>query len=308
MGIAVVGVFSIFGILIAVNVDKLTDGEKQPSTSTTMTTTVNNENIDDIPIVDDDEIITTTTSSKVEEDITTKNDTTKTTKSTKSTTKEKDSTKKTTTKKTTTKKTTTKKKTTTTVKTEIVTDEQVTYKYGVKVTTKKEYEVSTYSDGKQEKKLLKTKITYDKSKFAASTEELKSEATSLASKNKSVYNDVLSYVNKYRSEVSRDSLKMNSQLNLIATIRALEMAWSGKFVHARPDGKDWITAVTDMGYSYMTAGENIAYGYKTAKQVSEGWKNSEGHYQNMIHVNFKQIGIGMAELDGKKYWVQIFSD
>lgn len=189
-----------------------------------------------------------------------------------------------------------------------VNEDSVNYKYGVKITTTTIYKVDTYSDGSEEKTKINSKVIYDKSSFNATSEDLKSEASMLASKNKSIYQDVVNYVNTYRSEVGENNLILDTNLSIAATIRALEMAYTDKFSHTRPDGRSCFTVIDDLGIMVFTSGENIAYGYNNAVSVSKGWRDSEGHYKNMINTNFNKIGIGMAQLDGYKYWVQLFSN
>ena len=184
------------------------------------------------------------------------------------------------------------------------------YKYGVVLKEIKTYTVTTYSDGSTDRKLISTKKTYDKSGFNATTNDLKSDATSLASSNKSVYQKVLENVNTYRSEVGANNIVLDDKLSVAATIRAMEMAYSGVFdaSHKRPNGSSCFTVLKETGVSYFAAGENIAEGYANADAVSAGWKDSEGHYKNMISKSFSKMGVGMCSFDGTKYWVQIFTN
>lgn len=189
-----------------------------------------------------------------------------------------------------------------------INEDSINYKYGVKITTTTTYKVDTYSDGSEEKTKISSKTIYDKTTFNATSNDLKSEASTLASKNKSIYQEVLNHVNNYRSEVGENNLTLDNNLSIAATIRALEMAYTDKFSHKRPDGSNCFTVLDDLGIMVFTSGENIAYGYNNASSVSKGWRDSEGHYKNMIDTNFNKIGVGMAQLDGYKYWVQLFSN
>lgn len=128
------------------------------------------------------------------------------------------------------------------------------------------------------------------------------------SKNQSVSQNILNYTNQYRSEVNVNSLTLDNNLSLAANIRALEIAWSGKFSHYRPDSTYFYTVLNETGDTFLGAGENIASGHKSAQIVSEAWKNSEGHYKNMVNEKFNKLGVGMVEVEGTKYWVQLFSD
>jgi len=54
-------------------------------------------------------------------------------------------------------------------------------------------------------------------------------------------------------------------------------------------------------------GENLAAGNSTAQATFEQWKNSSGHYANMINSSYKSIGIGCFSQDGVTFWCQVFS-
>ena len=209
----------------------------------------------------------------------------------------------------TTKKTTS-KKTTTTLDYKIVkeTQSEETTKYGTVI--KENYEISykVYNDGRKEEKSRKKKnTTIDSTNFKATTNELKEEAESVSNSNKSTYNEMLSYVNNYRSEVGVSSLSIDNSLNLAATIRAIEMSYSKKFSHFRPDGNMCYSIAEDLNLNVNSMGENIANGQKNVAAVSEAWKNSPGHYSNMVNDSFTKVGFGKYTLNGKTYWVQIFA-
>lgn len=209
----------------------------------------------------------------------------------------------------TTKKSTT-KKTTTTLDYKIVkeTQSEETTKFGTIIKDNYEITYKVYNDGrKEEKSRKKKKTTIDSTNYNATTSDLKDEAISVKALNKGTYNEMLSYVNGYRSEVNVSPLSIDDDLNLAATIRAIEMAYSKKFSHFRPDGNMCYSIVEDLNLNVNSMGENIAYGQKTAAGVSEVWRNSDGHYGNMISTMFTRVGFGKYTLNGKTYWVQIFA-
>lgn len=187
-------------------------------------------------------------------------------------------------------------------------------KYGVKITALKTYTINTYSNGKVEKiEINSSNETYDKSGFNATTDDLKNEATGIATKNKDKYIEMLGYVNEYRSVVGRNSLILDDKLSIAATIRAMELAYTSDVTnisHTRPKGSKYWTVLSDMNINYSATGENIAAdsGYRTPKTVTNLWKNSKGHYENMINDKHGKMGIGYIELGGNQYWVQIFTN
>ena len=190
-------------------------------------------------------------------------------------------------------------------------------KYGVKINTYTIKKYDVYSDGSKKETKSSTTTEYDRTGYKASTSELLPEARSLKSSNSSLINGVLKYVNEYRKEANekqidgvtdRKDLTLDSNLTVAACARAIEMAYSKKFSHTRPDGRTCFTILNDMNIGYNASGENIPSGRSTAKAVSEGWKNSSGHYANMINKNYGKIGIGVINLQGTYYWVQLFTN
>ena len=116
-------------------------------------------------------------------------------------------------------------------------------------------------------------------------------------------NEVLTLVNEQRSQAGLGALSWDSNLASAANVRAKEIVSS--FSHTRPDGSACFTAVVNDG-SYMTLGENIAYGYTSASSVMNGWMNSEGHRANILNGSFTKLGVSCYYENGTYYWVQIF--
>lgn len=143
-----------------------------------------------------------------------------------------------------------------------------------------------------------------------STHEILPEAKNHAASNKSIYNEVVAKVNEYRAEVNVGSISLDDNLSNAATIRAIEMAHTGVFSHTRPNGSKWHSIFSELSIPQGFAGENIAYNYsKSGAYVANQWKNSEGHYKNMINSNYNKIGIGMYKdpNSSRIYWVQLFT-
>lgn len=194
---------------------------------------------------------------------------------------------------------------------EEVKDDEVTTKYGTKIITTKTYKVINYSDGTTKKNYINSKTTYDKSTFNATTNDLKNEASTVSANNKSIYNEVVTYVNEYRAEANVNPIVLDDSLSLAATIRAIEIAYSSDIAsisHTRPDGRTCFTVMDDLSISKgFYYGENIAAGYSTASSVAKGWYSSPGHRANMENNTYTNIGVGMYELGGIRFWVQLFT-
>ena len=116
--------------------------------------------------------------------------------------------------------------------------------------------------------------------------------------------EVISLVNAERAKRGLKSLKKDSGAVNVARVRAKEIVSS--FSHIRPDGRSCFTAASDLGVTYRSAGENIAYGYPTPAAVVSGWMNSDGHRKNILSSSFTKIGIGCFSSGGVLYWSQFF--
>lgn len=113
--------------------------------------------------------------------------------------------------------------------------------------------------------------------------------------------EVLYYCNIEREKAGVSPLALDETLCSAAAVRANEI--TGTFSHTRPDGRKCFTAMDDIGYSYRAAGENIAAGFSTAKDVVEGWMNSPGHKANILSTKYNRLGVGRSG----DSWVQMFA-
>ena len=112
-------------------------------------------------------------------------------------------------------------------------------------------------------------------------------------------NEIVGYTNSYRKEVGSSNLKLDDKLSVAANVRAIEIAIYDNFAHVRPNGTSYSTVLKDLNIKTRYNGENIAYGYLDSKEVSEAWKESVGHYKNMINKNYNKIGIGIYQYDNR---------
>lgn len=117
--------------------------------------------------------------------------------------------------------------------------------------------------------------------------------------------EVIELVNAERSAKKQHDLISDDTLNEIAAIRAKEIA--EKFSHTRPDGTKCSSLLQENGIVNVYAGENIAAGHTSAEAVMNTWMNSEGHRKNILSGNYTRIGVGVYEVNGYTYWVQVFT-
>ena len=119
--------------------------------------------------------------------------------------------------------------------------------------------------------------------------------------------EVIRLVNVERSKNGLQPLKENWELSRVARYKSADMANNAYFSHTSPTYGSPFNMIKNFGIKYSSAGENIAYGQKTAAEVMNGWMNSSGHRQNILNPNYTQIGVGYAvNSKGTPYWTQMF--
>ena len=83
------------------------------------------------------------------------------------------------------------------------------------------------------------------------------------------------------------------------------------FDHVSPNGQTPTERIKAEGYPNVAPcgcarqtyyGENIARGQKTPEEVMQDWMNSQGHKDNILSKNFKEIGVAFD----RNVWVQNF--
>ena len=108
--------------------------------------------------------------------------------------------------------------------------------------------------------------------------------------------------NEERVKAGLSILKWNDELYEASLIRAKECVTS--FSHTRPNGESCFSVIKT---KYSSLGENLAMGHKTAKQVMEGWMNSEGHKSNIVSEKYTSMAVACYSENGKIYWAAFFA-
>lgn len=106
--------------------------------------------------------------------------------------------------------------------------------------------------------------------------------------------NVISLVNISRGQNNLGQLTENSLLNKAAQAKADDMMARQYFSHDTPDGNQPWSFIKATGYSYLTAGENLAIDFRDAETMQTAWMNSPGHRANILNKNFEEVGVGVA--------------
>ncbi len=105
---------------------------------------------------------------------------------------------------------------------------------------------------------------------------------------------IVSLANSARVSSGLSELTTSSLLSKAAQNKANDMLAKQYFSHNTPDGATPWSFIKAVGYSYTTAGENLAIDFTDADSVQSAWMNSPGHRANIMNKNFTQVGIGIV--------------
>lgn len=109
---------------------------------------------------------------------------------------------------------------------------------------------------------------------------------------------LLQQINNARATNGVAAVSENPLLDKAAQLKLADMISKSYFAHTAPDGTQWYSFITQAGYIYSKAGENLALG--TYSQVPEQaivneWLNSPEHRANLLNSDYVDIGIGIGE-------------
>ena len=112
---------------------------------------------------------------------------------------------------------------------------------------------------------------------------------------------ILEELNAYRAEAEVGELSLSGYLSGIAYIRAEEVSisWS----HTRPDGRGFTSALSDYGFGYGSASENLIYvaGSGDAAAIVAKWMSAGSNSADILSDGFTKVGIGVYSAGGVTY-------
>lgn len=107
-------------------------------------------------------------------------------------------------------------------------------------------------------------------------------------------NRLLEEHNEVRAEHNLASLELNDSLSLSAVNKALAMLDADCWDHFCPEGVSPWEFISEVGYTYVFAGENLAEGFINTDSVMNAWLNSETHRENILRTEFTEVGFGIV--------------
>lgn len=118
--------------------------------------------------------------------------------------------------------------------------------------------------------------------------------------------EVFNLINKQRTNNGLSALKIDSEVQRVARIKAQDMVDNNYFAHESPTYGTPFNMLKSFKISYKTAGENIAANSSNSGAVT-AWMNSSGHKANILSSNYNYTGIGVvSSAKYGKIYVQMF--
>ena len=113
-------------------------------------------------------------------------------------------------------------------------------------------------------------------------------------------------INQQRIKHHLPALHVHQDLNRSAQGWTNVMVDTSRFTH----GRDFGSRIAAAGYSWSSAGENIATGFLTPEAVVKAWMASPDHCQNILDPTYSDVGTGLSNHRLGRYgpstWTQDF--
>lgn len=107
--------------------------------------------------------------------------------------------------------------------------------------------------------------------------------------------NIIALTNQQRAAAGLNTLNVDSRLTAAAQAKANNMFSEQYWDHFGPNGETPWMFISQAGYQYVYAGENLAKGFRTAEGVHEAWMASPTHRDNIMSGNYKDIGVAVVE-------------
>ncbi|HEY2160118.1 MAG TPA: CAP domain-containing protein [Solirubrobacteraceae bacterium] len=136
------------------------------------------------------------------------------------------------------------------------------------------------------------------------------DSLAIAASPQTLRSAVVCLVNQQRTKRGLPPLTASDQLDRSAQGWTQTMVRTRRFTHGPGDA--FARRISATGYSWQTAGENIATGFPTPRSVVAGWMASTDHCRNILNPSFRDVGTGESDsavgtfASGPATWTQDF--
>jgi uncharacterized protein YkwD len=110
-------------------------------------------------------------------------------------------------------------------------------------------------------------------------------------------NNIIFQINKIRRANGLTELRTNKILQLASRNKAADIKIFKYFSHNSPHNLKWNDFLSNVGYQYSIAGENLAKGYYAPEEVINDWMKSPTHKENILLADYTETGVSVIETD-----------
>ena len=116
--------------------------------------------------------------------------------------------------------------------------------------------------------------------------------------------ELLAAINKERAGRNFAVLHQSRALTDLARSHSAEMARGNILSHESSDGKSFTDRLAEAGVAFAANGENVARsGTFVADLIHQSFMESPGHRENVLNLDFDEVGIGIIRGPGTSYYV-----
>ncbi len=101
--------------------------------------------------------------------------------------------------------------------------------------------------------------------------------------------------NQDRAGAGLPALVTDPRLEKAALAKAQDMINRSYFAHYAPDGTSPWYWISQAGYSFVYAGENLAIDFSDSSAVNQAWLNSPLHRANIMNGRYTHVGIAVVD-------------
>ncbi len=105
---------------------------------------------------------------------------------------------------------------------------------------------------------------------------------------------LLNLTNLKRAEAGLQPVSLNGQLSEAALAKANDMFSKNYWAHNAPDGTTPWVFISQAGYQYLYAGENLARDFNDSDSVVSAWMASPSHKENILKREYQEIGFAVV--------------
>lgn len=105
---------------------------------------------------------------------------------------------------------------------------------------------------------------------------------------------LLNLTNLKRAEAGLPSLNLDPALSIAAAGKANDMFGKNYWAHNAPDGTTPWFFITNSGYQYIFAGENLAKDFGNSEGVVNAWMTSPSHRDNILKNEYQDVGFAVV--------------